>query len=279
MKTDPLPRSPAAACTLLALDSATEQLALAVHAGGQALSLNAAGGALASATLLPQAQALLARAGRSLADVGLVAYGCGPGAFTGLRTACAVAQGVALGAAGGRGCPVLAIDSLLIVAEDARNQALQAGPGPAGDMPWTVAVAMDARMNEVYAAVYRWADGGWTAQQPPGLYGVDAWTAAWSGLRVDALAGSALTAFAGRGPLSAGRVAAPAAAALPWPFEHDRAGALLRLALRAAAAGAGVDAAQALPHYLRDRVALTSAERQAAKTAATSAPAGTAEGL
>ncbi|MGS0756850.1 tRNA (adenosine(37)-N6)-threonylcarbamoyltransferase complex dimerization subunit type 1 TsaB, partial [Roseateles sp. GG27B] len=107
---------------LLALDSSTETMALALSGPAGRLYFEAAGGPQASVRLVPEALALLARAGLSLADVDAIAFGCGPGAFTGLRAACAVAQGLAFGA----GKPVLSIDSLLLVAEDARQQAVAA---------------------------------------------------------------------------------------------------------------------------------------------------------
>eukprot|EP01136_Pigoraptor_vietnamica_P036415 Opistho-1_new@102969 len=93
---------------LLALDSSTETMALALRSPAGALYFEAAGGPQASARMVPETLALLARAGLRLADVGAIAFGRGPGAFTGLRTACAVVQGLAFGA----GKPVIAIDSL-----------------------------------------------------------------------------------------------------------------------------------------------------------------------
>lgn len=130
---------------LLALDSSTDTMALALVTPGQTMVFEAAGGAQASARLVPEVQALLARAGLRMAQLDAIAFGQGPGAFTGLRTACAAAQGLAFGL----GKPVLAIDSLMLVAEDARGQG-------AGDDVW---VAMDARIGEIYAAHYRWGDG------------------------------------------------------------------------------------------------------------------------
>ena len=107
---------PAGAC-VLAFDTSTERLALGVHGPDGPLTLMADGGAAASSTLLPHIHALLAQAPLSLADLDAIAFGCGPGAFTGLRTACAVAQGLGLGLAR----PLLPIDSLLVVAEDGEN--------------------------------------------------------------------------------------------------------------------------------------------------------------
>jgi tRNA threonylcarbamoyladenosine biosynthesis protein TsaB len=136
---------PAPLANILAFDTSTEGLSLAVCGPAGAITLQAAGGAAASATLLPQALRLLKLAGLRLEELDAVAFGSGPGAFTGLRTACAVAQGLGLGL----GLPLLPLDSLLVVAEDAR---LQQEPASAGDGYFEVAVAMDARMNEVYAA-------------------------------------------------------------------------------------------------------------------------------
>src|SRR5436190_7898030 len=120
--------------TLLAFDTATERMSIALAAGGTVWEHEAIGGegaGQASAALIPAILALLARAGVTLAELDAIAFGRGPGAFTGLRTACSVAQGLALGA----GKPVLPIDTLLAVAEDARasRDALR------------VWVAMDAR--------------------------------------------------------------------------------------------------------------------------------------
>ena len=243
---------PAAPPRVLAFDTATESLAVALAAPGGPWCVDAPGGAAASATLLPQVHRLLAAAGLVPAALDFIAFGRGPGAFTGLRTACAVAQGLGYGL----DRPLLAIDSLLIVAEDARAQA-HGGEG------FSVGVAMDARMEESYAAAYRWQGGAWHVLHPPALYTLPALEAAWAGLPLQALAGTAWSAFGER-------LARPQGAAL-WPREAGRAVALLRLAVHSAAAGEGIAAAEALPLYLRDKVAFTTAERTAALTAARTA--------
>lgn len=245
----PLPM-PATPPRVMAFDTATESLAVALTAPGGPWYVDAPGGAAASATLLPQVHRLLAAAGLVPAALDFIAFGRGPGAFTGLRTACAVAQGLGYGL----NRPLLAIDSLLIVAEDARAQA-------AGGEGFSVGVAMDARMEESYAAAYLWQGGAWQVLHPPALYTLPGLNAAWAGLPLQALAGSAWSAFGAR-------LARPEGAAL-WPREAGRAAALLRLAVQAAAAGEGVAAAEALPLYLRDKVAFTTAERTAARSAAT----------
>ena len=81
----------------MALDTATEQMALAVVAGERIWCAQEAGGALASQRLLPLAFDLLRAATLSPSQLDAIAFGRGPGAFTGLRTACSVAQGLALG--------------------------------------------------------------------------------------------------------------------------------------------------------------------------------------
>lgn len=229
---------------LLAFDTATERMSLALLAGGRLQVHEAVGGPQASATLIPAALALLAQAGIALRDLDAIAFGRGPGAFTGLRTACSVAQGFALGA----GKPVLPLDSLLVVAEDARD----------GDAPQRVWVANDARMGEVYAAQYAWADGRWTTVDEPLLCAPEALAARWSAEPPQAVAGSALAAFADRLPTGSARRVPDAA---------PRPAALMALARAAWDRGEAVDPALALPLYVRDKVAQTTAERDAARAA------------
>jgi tRNA threonylcarbamoyladenosine biosynthesis protein TsaB len=230
--------------TLLALDTSTETMALALLSPAGRWYHQSAGGALASAQLLPAVQALVAQAGLTLQQLDAVAFGAGPGAFTGLRTACSVAQGLAFGIAK----PVLAIDSLLLVADDAQAQQ----PADTDDeLHW---VAMDARMDEVYAAAYRAEAGRWHVQAAPALYTLPALLLQWQATPPRRVAGSALAAFGERLPLGG---------ALGLRQEQNRAAALGRLALAAWHDGRAVDPAQALPLYLRDKVALTTAERQA----------------
>ena len=238
---------------LLALDTATERLALGVAHGARSWHLNAAGGALASTTLIPSALAGLSECGLTCAALDGVACGVGPGAFTGLRTAVSVAQGLAFGA----GKPVLAIDSLLIVAEDARWQSAALRPPGA---PFALWVVMDARMDEVYAASYRHDGQAWQVGQAPSLYDLAGLGQVWQAGPPSALAGSALSAFGDR--LPALGLGLPA-----WAQEADRAAALLRLARQAWADGARLAPAQLQPVYLRDKVALTTAERAAARSA------------
>ncbi len=239
---------------LLAIDSATERLALAAVDASAPLTratcridtLDLDGGSAASAQALPMLMALLDRQGWTFADLDAIAFGRGPGGFTGLRTACAVAQGLAFG----QDIPVVAVDSLAIVAEDAARHAGL----PAGAVVW---VAMDARMDEIYAGCYRDdGDAGWRAVVEPALTSPDALHALWLDAPPAFVAGSALAAFGERLRTGDAQRASQ---------EHGRAAALGWLAAAGFARGEGVPADQALPVYLRDKVAQTTAEREAAK--------------
>jgi tRNA threonylcarbamoyladenosine biosynthesis protein TsaB len=231
--------------TLLAFDTATEQMSIAVAVGERVLTHEAAGGALASATLIPAILALLARAGVGLRDLDAIAFGRGPGAFTGLRTACSVAQGMAFGA----DKPVLPIDTLLAVAEDSRGDAAL----------WRVWVAMDARMNEVYAAQYAFADGAWRVLDAPLLITPEALNERWSSAPPQVVAGNAVPAF--------GALLRPGDGAVIRSEARPTARAMLPLARALWSAGGAVDAALALPLYLRDKVAQTTVEREAVRLA------------
>ena len=230
---------------VLAFDTSTEAMSIALVTPSADHLVDGEGGARASSRLIPAALALLDRQGVSLARLDAIAFGRGPGAFTGLRTACAVAQGLALGA----GKPVLGLDSLMLVAEQAA--------GAAGE-DLELWVAMDARMDEIYAGCYRRTDGQWRCLVEPLLARVDALNARWAEAPPRAVAGSALDVFDGRLQVgTARRIATP----------QGRAAALARLARREWAAGQTLDAALALPVYVRDKVAQTTAEREAAQAA------------
>jgi tRNA threonylcarbamoyladenosine biosynthesis protein TsaB len=228
---------------LIAFDTATERLTIAVKGQGERVWLHEGeGGAKASAALLPAILGLLDEAGLRLADLDAIAFGRGPGAFTGLRTACSVAQGLAFGA----GKPVLPIDSLLVVAEEAR----------AGAAACRVWAAIDARMAQIYAAEYEHADGRWRTVTAPLLTDCDELARRWQEQPPQAVAGDALRVFGARLPTFGATLA---------PHARPGAVALLGLAERAWAAGAAVDAAEALPLYVRDKVAQTTLERDAAR--------------
>ena len=235
----------------LAFDTSTDRMSVALTDGARVWQHNGPGGAQASTTLIPAILALLAEAGLALGELDAIAFGRGPGSFTGLRTACAVAQGLALGANQGAGIPVLPVDTLMAVAEEARFQ--QQGDG---DAPLRVTALLDARMDEMYVQGFEFSGGHCRALGECGLLRPENLvpdTAA--GL----FAGNVFAVYAGRLP---GSLAAFAQAeALPT------ATAMLRLAPQLAAAGQCVSADLALPLYVRDKVALTTKERDQVKAA------------
>lgn len=236
---------------LLALDGATETLHLAVVVGEAVTRADCPGGALASAQLLPAVASLLTRAGVRLAELDAVAFGRGPGAFTGLRTACAVAQGLAVGI----DRPVLALDTLALVAESAHRQS--------GGTSVTVWALLDARMGEVYAARWRrQVDGSWAGDD-----GVEATTGRlWSPTALAEAIAAAPADLAGPGLVVHGHALAAVGGAR-WPDARPDGESLAALARVAHAGGQGLDPADALPLYVRDKVAQTTAERLAAKLA------------
>ena len=239
---------------LLAFDTSTDTLSIAVQRGDAVWQHTGAGGAQASAALIPAIQRLLAEAGLGFDTLDAIVFGRGPGSFTGLRTACAVAQGLAFGARSGQGTPVLPVDTLLAVAEEARHQ----------HGCTQVLAVLDARMNEVYSAHCTWQEATrqWSTDADFGLCAPEALTLTDAALWT--VAGNAQAAY-GERPLPQARHVA----ALPT------ATALLRLAPALLAAGAAVPASEALPRYIRDKVAQTTAEREALRAqaaAGTTAP-------
>ena len=227
----------------LAFDTSTDVLSMGVLADGRVQVRTLAGGAQASSTLIPAALEMLAQSGVGLSQLDAIVFGRGPGSFTGLRTACAVAQGLALGAQ----LPVLPVDTLLAVAEEAR---VRAG---ADDAPLTVLALLDARMDEVYSAAWDWDGRHWTPRSPLQV-------SAPEQVRLPEaervlLAGNAFEAYGQRLPAGERLTALPTA------------DALLRLASALWAQGLAVPPEQAMPLYIRDKVAQTTAEREAAKKA------------
>lgn len=244
---------------LLAIDTSTDRMSVAV---GRTVDgapcewrFDGAGGAMASSQLIPTILDLMAQAELALADLDAIVFGRGPGAFTGLRGACAVAQGLGFGAraaAGGPPVPLLPLDTLLALAEQARLE-----HAPRCDR-WRVLAMLDARMDEIYAGSYRWDGTSWHTEAGPALVSPQ-------NVHIEA------------GQVMAGNVFEPYGARLPVGpglrlHALPTASAMLRLAPALLAAGQGVDPALALPHYIRDKVASTSFERAAAKAAATSTP-------
>jgi tRNA threonylcarbamoyladenosine biosynthesis protein TsaB len=248
---------------LLAFDTSTDRLSVGVAHGDRVWLHEGAGGAQASTTLIPVVLQLLADAGLQLKQLDAIAFGRGPGSFTGLRTACSVAQGLALGA----GVPVLPIDTLLAVAEEARANL------PTAESEGRLTALLDARMDEMYAQHFGLQAGVLTALGPASLLKPEALSASL------AESANAAATAASTDHWLAGNVFEPYAGRLPaWPASHTvralpTAAALLRLAPALLAASATLPAAQALPLYVRNKVAQTTAERMQAKEAAQAAQA------
>lgn len=246
---------------LLAFDTGTEMMSIAVSrtVAGQVQQWQhtGSGGAQTSTGLIPAILALMADAGLQLADLDAICFGSGPGSFTGLRTACSVAQGLAFGA----NVPVLAVDSLLAVAEEARHAAL------ASQARGVVTAMLDARMDEVYAATYAFEGDQWTELQTSNLVRPEDLVREPSTLASEStpwiMAGNVFGVYGER--LAAADLGAKAALRIP---ALPTALAMLRLAPQLLAAGGAVTAEHAMPRYIRDKVAKTTAERAAEKAAA-----------
>ena len=223
--------------TILAIETSSELASVALLHDGQLLTHEASGVQTHSQTVLPMAQALLAQSGLTLAQCDAIAFGAGPGSFTGVRTACGVAQGLAYGA----GLPVVPVVTLLAMAQACREAS------GADD----VLVLLDARMDEVYWAQYRYCEG-WQTVIAPTLSAASAVDAQGEPIAC----GNGLVAYASAfdGKPFANRVQSDI---------QPHAAQVARLAEGEFLAGRHVDAREAQPIYLRNKVALTTAERQA----------------
>ena len=221
---------------ILAFDTSTEYLSLALWRDGEVSARDQLAGQTHSSLILPQLREMLDAAGLELTDFDGIAFGAGPGSFTGLRIGCGVAQGLAFGSQ----LPVLGVSTLLAVAA-------------ASDQD-KVIVCLDARMGEVYHAAYVRQRDGWATVHAPGLYAPQAVPvvegAGWHG------SGSGWGAY-GEALASAyaGRMATIDAAAFP----HAR--TLAALAAPLFAQGLGKPAHEAAPVYIRNKVAFTMRER------------------
>jgi tRNA threonylcarbamoyladenosine biosynthesis protein TsaB len=212
-----------------AFETSTEWCSVAVWSDGGIAGVEERAGHAHSERVLPMLERLLAAAGISIAQLDAVAFGAGPGSFTGLRIACGVAQGLAFA----RGLPVIGISTLEAMAEESGAT--------------RVVACLDARMHEVYYSAIEKVGLRWqevipaqcvapaAVQVPPG--------AGWVGCG---------NGFAAYGSLGFNRV---------MPHIHPSAIAVARLAAPRFDAGEGVDAGFAVPVYVRDKVAFTIEER------------------
>ena len=227
--------------TILALDTAADLCSVALAVDGRIEERTEVVGQKHSERILPMVDRLLQESGLQLGDCDAIAFGAGPGAFTGLRIACGVAQGLAFGA----GRPVVAVGNLAALAQAARS----AAPGAR-----TVLAAIDARMREIYWALYSFDNDDLTETSAPALDPAGALAGICRRLAPEVVAGNALLAFPG---LLAGLDLATV------PGACASAGPIALLGARKFAAGQAAPAALAAPVYVRERVALTIDERRA----------------
>ncbi len=232
---------------ILALDSSTEWCSVAVGDGTRWHVRDEHAGQAHSERLLPMVRAALAEAGYALSQLDGLAFGAGPGSFTGIRIGCGVAQGLAFGA----DLPVVPVPTLEALAQ-----------GVLRARGWTKVIAcLDARMREVYVAAHAHERDAWRTVMPPAVLppadvrlpvegnGEDPVSGAWRGAGNGFAAYPMLAAQLRMGEVDAG--ARPTASAVG------------EIGARRFAAGEGVAAGEALPLYVRHRVALTTAERDA----------------
>jgi len=255
----------------LAIETSTDILSLAIAStqgdSSEVWTHTSQGGAQSSQLVLPEIVRLMEDAQIQFTDLTAVVFGNGPGSFTGLRTACSVAQGLAFGA----GVYVLPIDTLLAVAEDARHQSLQQQQQQKQhqqleqleQLPEEVQrffIAMVARMDQVYTAAYDWRSE-WQCVQAPSVQSPEdiCVPTEWKDLEFTTV-GNAWDAFAARWPTTL---------SVKHMHAMPTAQALLRLSPIAFEQGLAVPPEQALPIYIRDKVAQTTQEREQLKLIST----------
>lgn len=217
---------------IAAFETSTDWCSVALWIDGEIGALEQRAGRRHTELALPMLERLLANSGFGATALDAIAFGAGPGSFTGLRIACGIAQGLALA----RGLPVLGVSTLDAIAEESGAS--------------RVVVCIDARMREVYYACLERAGGAWRAAisprcvrpaavvPPPGT--------GWVGC------GSGFSAYPELHERVATRILADV---------HPSAVAVARLAAPRLERGEGIDAALAAPDYLRDKVAMTIEER------------------
>jgi tRNA threonylcarbamoyladenosine biosynthesis protein TsaB len=212
----------------VAFETSSEWCSVALYDRGELRALEQRAANRHSELALPMLERLLGDAGVTPADLDAVAYGAGPGSFTGLRIACGLAQGLAVA----RGLPVYGVSSLAALAQESGAK--------------RVIACVDARMREVYYAALERMAGGWrevigvrcVAPQAVEVPAGDDWIGCGSGFAVYGNLGLKIV----------------------LPMVHATALAVAELAAPVLAAGGGVDAALAAPLYVRDKVALTREE-------------------
>lgn len=222
---------------ILALETSTEYCSVALYLDGKILNKEILAERRHSEILLPMVQEILAEAELTLRQIDGIAFGAGPGSFTGLRIACGVAQGLAYAVT----LPVVGISTLTAVAQKIRKQ--------------KVIVALDARMGEIYHAAYQQLTSHtWEIISPPILCSPqhspaiagNEWNGCGSGFEVY----SKELALIYNNNLEQ----------IHYGF-HPQAGEIAQLALPKFTDGSAADPANTAPIYIRNKVALKESER------------------
>ena len=221
--------------TLISIETSTELASVALLHQGQRFSRESLGAQTHSATVPGMLQSVLKEADIRLSDCDAIAFGAGPGSFTGVRTACGLAQGLAFGLK----LPVVPVVTLLAMAERAR------AAGSNNVLP-----VLDARMGEVYWAQYQFTDRWQTVTAP-----VLSQASQVKATGLPAVCGNGLIAY------QSDLLHLESSQSLPEVMPHAK--DLLNLALQAISEGKTLHARDAQPLYLRNKVALTTRERTA----------------
>lgn len=224
---------------ILAIDTSTEFLSLALWLDGHVFSRDIHAGQTHSQQILPTLRALLDEAKIELSALNGIAFGAGPGSFTGLRIACGVSQGLAFGA----NLPVVAVSTLQALAQ-------QSGADKA-------IACLDARMGEIYHAAYEKQNGEWLEVSAPALFKPEEapkltgnnWVGVGTGWLVY--------------PDVLQTVYGEHLREMPAPdhSSHPNATSIAELALPTFEAGLARPAYEAAPIYIRNKVALKMSER------------------
>jgi tRNA threonylcarbamoyladenosine biosynthesis protein TsaB len=222
---------------ILAVETSAEYCSVALRVGAQTTSADELAGQKHSELLLPMVHDLLEAARLRVGDLDAVAFGAGPGSFTGLRIGCGVVQGLAFVA----GCPVVPVGSLEALAEACDGQ--------------RVLVCSDARMGQIYHGAFERDKQMWKAILPPSVCDPDR-----------------LPALPGAGWLGCGSGFERYREALIAKYQRQlvgvnskvfaRARDIAALAVRYLSVGIGVSSTEAVPVYVRDKVALTMEEQK-----------------
>jgi len=222
---------------ILALETSTEFCSVALYLDGKILNREVLAKRCHSEILLPMVQEVLAETELALIQIDGIAFGAGPGSFTGLRIACGVAQGLAYAT----NLPVIGISTLEAVAQKIKGQ--------------KIIVALDARMGEIYHAAYqKLTNNSWKIISPPTLclpqHAPSLTGSEWNG------GGSGFDVY--HKELSA--LYSENIQQIHYGF-HPHAREIVQLAIPRFTNGSCTDPADAAPLYIRNKVALKENER------------------